>query len=496
VSFLTDGDRINLPLGMRQNRGFHVSCKWYLRGWSPLPYQYLYHHLTQMDTTFLAGIAAGKTTTAAASFVVDCITTPYFRTLNTSISARQAELPFEMIMSWIEDNPNLEHLVENITLRPFPQIDWRNRSYMAFRTMGKDARLIRGEEYDRINVDEGGLQATDEALKVLRGRLRGERPTGEKRMGRMDVITSPTGVQWLKTRFHKGYPGHSKANLKHYYSIRARTRDNTHLTEAQIQAMERMYPSELIAVEMDAEFPDFGFGMFPESHVAACTDLAMNEELNAAVRTSDGKDKPGYRLEEDPRHGILKFEFPYNPHGLYIASGDPGVDNPPKRNAGVVMVADLSEGDIKIVYMHWVTGNGKYDPWIQSLKYAIQKYYPILRGIDATGTQKAIDELAFENFGIQTDKLLMQRDKDAMLNALSIDFSGHKLRFPQVPGLHKQLVSYSRDLDNKSLPQDLVMTLAQLSFLARFAPEDVDEDEQTQVNNYWNRHTRSVRRRR
>lgn len=497
MSVLTEGDRMYLPLSLRENKGFHLGCQWYLKNWTPLPYQYLFHHLTQMDTTFLAGIAAGKTSLIAASFVIDCITIPYFQTLNTSISAKQAELPFEMIQSWIEDNPRLEHLVDNITLRPYPTIDWKTRSRSDFRTMGKDARLIRGTEYDRVNIDEGGFNATDESLKVLRGRLRGERPTGEKRMARMDLVSSPTGAPWLKNRFYKGFPGSATADLQHYFSIRARTRDNTHLTEEQIAAMERNYPSEMIAVELDAEFPEFGFGLFPENYVAACTDFALNEEINEAVHTSDGKIKSGYRLEEDPRHGIYRFELPYNPKGIYIASGDPGTDNPPKRNAGAVMVADLSEGDIKLVYFDWVVGNGKYDPWIKSLKYAIQKYHPILRGIDATGTQKAIDELAFENYGIQTDKLLMQRDKDAMLNALSIDLTGQKWRFPSIPGLHRQLSTYSRELEDKKFPQDLVMTIAQLSFLARFAPEDAEDDGTLpKRNNYVNRNARTRGKRR
>jgi hypothetical protein len=485
-----------LPQILRENRGFHLGTEWYLRGWQPLPYQYLWHHLPQLDCTFLAGIAAGKTVTEAASLVMDSVSIPYFRSLNTSVSARQAELPFEMIMSWIEDNDRLEHLVENISLRPYPIIDWKNGSMIMFRTMGKDARLIRGEEFDRVNVDEGGLLVNDEALKVLRGRLRGVRPTGASRMARMDITTSPTLVLWLKERFGKGDPTSKHSDLKHFYSIRARTYDNIHLLPEQVEAMERNYPSEMIDVELNAEFPDYGYGMFPESHLAACTDIGLNDEINDAVRTADGKARPGYRLDEDPRHGILRFEMPFNPSHLYIAATDPGVDNPPKRNTACVIVADISEGDMKLVYFDWVIGNGSYAPFIRSFKYAIDKYIPILRGIDATGTQKAIDELAFENYGIQTDKLLMQRDKDAMLNALSIDITSHKWRFPQIAGMYRQLSTYSREIENKQLPQDIVMTLAQVSFLNRFAPEAEESDPEINKNNYFNRRARTSGRRR
>lgn len=496
MSILSDADMTLLPQIVRDKKGFHLGTDWYLRGWKPLPYQYLWHHLPQYDCTFLAGIAAGKTVTEAASFTIDCISIPYFRCLNTSVSARQAELPFEMMLSWIEENDRLEHLVENITLRPYPEIEWKNGSIISFRTMGKDARLIRGEEYDRVNIDEGGLLFNDEALKVLRGRLRGVRPTGEPRMSRMDVITSPTSVLWLKERFKKGDPEEAKSDLKNYYSVRARTYDNTHLLPAQIAAMERSYPAEMIDVELNAEFPDFGYGMFPENHIAACTDFMINDEVNEAVRTSTGKPKAGYRLDEDPRHGILRLELPFSPNGLYIAASDPGVDNPPKRNTGVVMVADISEGDLRLVYFDWVIGNGSYAPFIRSFKYAIDKYAPVLRGIDATGTQKALDELAFENYGIQTDKLLMQRDKDAMLNALSIDVTGHRWRWPQISGMYRQLSTYSREAESKSFPQDIVVTLAQLSFLHRFAPEPDGEEFDVKKNNFFNRNARTTGRRR
>ena len=102
------------------------------------------------------------------------------------------------------------------------------------------------------------------------------------------------------------------------------------------------------------------------------------------------------------------------------------------------------------------------------------KYNPVFRGIDATGTQMAIDELAFENAGIELNRINFGRDKNAMLNSLALAITNHDVRMPLIKGNNAQLSQYSRELDDK-IPQDIVMTQAQCAYLARYAPEHQDE---------------------
>ena len=403
-----------------------------------------------------------------------------------------------MISSWMEGNPRLEHLIENVKLRPFPIITFKNGSVYMFRTMGKDARLIRGEEYDRINIDEAGYMFDDMALKVLRGRLRGTRPDGTTRMARMDVVGSPTAADWYIKRFNRGKPGHRNADLENYFSVRTSTYDNTFLTKQQIALMEAEYPPSLIRVELGGYFPDFGFGMFPKSHVDACTDVYMNDILNEAIRNDTGKVKKGFDVVEDPRQGILKFEFPRESGHRYILAGDPGVDNPPRRNTAVNIVLDVTKRPHRMVYFDWCRGNGSYYPFLDSYKYAIKKYQPTIKGMDATGTQKAIDELAFESKGIQLDKIHFGRDKSAILNDLSFAVTAHELSFPMVKGLNNQMLSYSRERErDKRFAQDIVMALGMATHLARYAPEEGASDHDIRPNNYRDRRSRTnIRRRR
>ena len=83
-----------------------------------------------------------------------------------------------------------------------------------------------------------------------------------------------------------------------------------------------------------------------------------------------------------------------------------------------------------------------------------------------------MDELAFENHGIVTDKINFGQDKNAMLNALLYDINNHRWAVPPIKGLQNQALRYNRDMDNK-IPQDIIMAWAELSLLVRTLPGEV-----------------------
>lgn len=475
MGYLTDADKRILPLAMREKGGFHIASEWYF-GRMPMPWQYAWHHLLVANTYAVCGIASGKTTIGSDSIGIDCMTIPFFRALTTSITVTQAELSYHMFMASYDASDRVRHLVSDIQKHPFKKIIFKNGSEWEFRTAGRNADNLRGSEYDRSVFDEAGFDPSGEIVKVLRGRLRGKRPTGipdvppVPRMARLDVITSPTDASWLIDNFNKGVRDHPDANLDLYRSIRIATWDNIHLTESQVEAMKAEYPPDLVDVEMGGLFPDYGMSMFPAMYVAGCTDISLYDAVLA--ETAKNKPKPGYVLYEDPRHGIVHFEMPVDPGRLYIAAGDPGTGSYPNRNAGCVMVADITDPTkLKLVYFDWITGKGSYNPFLRSYQYAIDTYVPIYKGIDATGTQKALDELAFENIGIETDRINFSTDKNALLNSLIADITNYRWRFPPIKGLVQQLKTYSLEADKDDAPQDTVMTIAQLSFLARFSRE-------------------------
>ncbi|MEM4204719.1 MAG: hypothetical protein QXS54_11670 [Candidatus Methanomethylicaceae archaeon] len=473
MSILTEADKFFLPMARRENGGFSLACKWYT-GIEPTDYQVIWHHLANpngepiANSTVVAGIATGKTTIAALSYLIDCISIPYFNALNTSVTAKQAELAFDMIMGWVDGNPKLEHLIKSVSGRPFPSIEFHNGSVFDFRTAGSNGRFLRGSEYDRANFDEAGLDMNGEIIKILRGRLRGTRSDGTKRMARLDAISSPTDALWLRERFDRGWPQSALYDPALYRSMRIATWDNPHITKEQLEAMKADYPPDWIEVELGGNFPDYGNSLFPSKHVMACVDQSIYDEIYEAV--SKSKPEPGYDLVEDHRHGIIHYEMPPIPGHTYVMAGDPGISSYPHRNAPVIIVVDATQSSYRVVYFDWGAGKGSYRPFIEKYRYCVHKYNPILRGIDATGTQKGLDEIAFEESGIVTDKLDFISQKNTMLNYLQMDIVNQKLSFAPAKGITRQLMSYTYESDKEGQPQDIVMALAMIAFEVRSLP--------------------------
>jgi len=96
----------------------------------------------------------------------------------------------------------------------------------------------------------------------------------------------------------------------------------------------------------------------------------------------------------------------------------------------------------------------------------------------------------FENYGIEVEGINFQRDKDAMLNSLSVAITDHWFRWPVIKGF-RQLRQYRRT-DDKKLAQDIVMAMAGVAFLCRYLPEEINRaTEQARHANYPNRKIRT-----
>jgi len=438
---------------------------------------------------------SGKTSSVAASMLADCLTLPGFRALNASVTAGQAQLTFEMIDTWRDGSSLLNNLITDVTLRPFPIIEFWNRSTFEFRTAGLGAKFIRGYEYDRINYDEAGLDEDGSAIKVLRGRLRGVRPDGTPRMARLDVTGTPSTAVWFRERFEMGLKGHplnTEFARKYYSSLRVTTFQNTRLTKEQIDLIVAEYPPELADVELRAEFPDWGLSTFPHGHVQACVDREMNDDMYEALYPDDGQIKAGWESEEWPRVGVVFWHKPAVPGHLYIMAGDPGVDTPPRRNSPCIIVFDVTNPVAEMVYFHWASGKGSYDPFMNSYKRAITEYRPIAKGIDVTGPQKSLNDLGFEKYGIQLDGLHFGGIKEVLVNSLLSAIVSHDIRFPMIQGVMNQLQTYRRD-DDKDLDQDIVMTLGMCSYLMRqFRPGSQQNTPRKKKNNYIKRMQRTA----
>lgn len=472
---ITDADKVFLPAVLRENNGFVAFCQYYFE-FTPHIKQFLFHQARQPNVSWLGSIASGKTMGMAVSFTADCMSLPYFKALTTSLTSVQAEIGFNLISGYFENNKRIEHHIKDIKNRPYPMILFSNGATWTFRTIGYEAKNIRGLEFDRIDFDEACFEPSAETVPTLRGRLRGNRLPERggypavKRMARLDLTSSPADSVWFKEVWYKGVKGDLTYDPKNYLSIRSTIWENKSLSPEHIELMKAGMSDEQIRVELNAEFPDYGDSMFPISHIEKCETAQLNDEMEDAINpVSEGGigliPKPGYQMSVHPRHGVTKYIKPPSVDGRYIMAGDPGIGDVPRRNSAIVMCFDTSKYPYEMVYFDWISGHGSYQPFIASFRQCLDMYKPIFKGIDATGTQAALDELAFESAGISTDSLSFQRDKIGMLNALSMGLASGQFRFPVIAGLHRQLGGYK--LDDKKLNQDLVMGFAMISYLCR-----------------------------
>ena len=85
--------------------------------------------------------------------------------------------------------------------------------------------------------------------------------------------------------------------------------------------------------------------------------------------------------------------------------------------AGVQRVIPISK-PYKLAYFDWINGNGSISPFLESFRYAYETYNPAICGIDATGTQTYLNEIALNEAGINSEAVNFGRDKYAMRNLL------------------------------------------------------------------------------
>jgi len=477
---LTSDDKLMFALALQ---GGYIQFSKYYFDWEPLPNQFVDHYAPQPNVIHLGGVGSGKTMGRAMSFLTNALTIPHYLALNTSVSSFQAKLLFDKLMPYVQDS-KIERFIKDVRTRPYPVIETHFGSKIACMTAGFQATLIRGSEWDEINGDEFGYERYEETIFALRGRLRGKRPDNTYRKAQLRITTTPTEVEWLRRWWDRGdkESGAEDLDPKRYLSLRSTLFDNTHIPPWQREEIMAGYTEEMVQQEILAEFPEWGNTEIPLKFIDACEDLWLNhrmEELtNPIVVTEHGEEVAGTShkgaiASELPRVGVVKWEMPYDAQRVYLLASDPGTASPPKRNTPVVMVWDVTEMPYTLVYFDWASGNGSYFPWLASFKYALEKYRPILRGIDATGTQKAIDELVFEREGISIDSVNFASDKTGMLNALKLLFQNHELRYPYIKGLRHQLRTYK--LPDKDLTQDIVSAMMVFAWLTRYLPSTLEK---------------------
>lgn len=459
----------------------------YYFGVKLLPYQVETLMAKQANILTLGGRGSGKTYGWAVGYLWLMCMMPDTRILWTSYTSDQAAISFyEVMYPLISRNEQCHVLLPNglngsIVRKPYPRITMAipgtNLPPSQIECKPIDAtgsgNTKRGFSYGIIHIDEGGLIYDGSTINTLRASLRGNRWNGDPILGRMSVSTTPTSAQWLRDWWESAnnpmYPGYDPDEYK---AIRVRSTDNVTLDPDQVRRFWMGMSPEERQVEIEADFPESTGNEFSPRVVNACQDESLNHQLDEMIEN----EIPGADKVISGRLGITRYQMPAIPGHRYILAGDPGTGDPPYRNAPCIQVWDITHDVYELVFFSWVFGRGDYRNFFNEFEWAYAYYKPDFSVFDATGTQKAMDQLYVEAKGLLVEGMSVTRDKPAMINAAKILMQRGKLKFPFISALRSQLLSYNQEEDRK-LAQDIVMTLVMAAWKMRVLTyEDTDPE--------------------
>ncbi len=443
------------------------------------PWQWYLHHAEQEDLTVLGGVGAGKTIGMGLSQALWAASTPAYSFMNLAETLFQSKLMYDAILREADGKP-FERMILRYRERPYPYIvianDYIGQSELYFMSAADDSTRILGWEGDAMNLDEAGLILEgDQIIANMASRMRGN-VKGRERLNRLSVITASylTSPAWLWARM-----GMMHEDPVHFLSMIVKSEDN--LSSRDMEILRRRIPKELQSSMLDAEKFEGAGVHFNLAHVAACEDKSLNRHMNHHTYERENP-TPGWRYEENSLVGCVKWEMPSEAGQgrQYKMFGDPGTNNPPRRNAGCIGVFDITDfptEPAQLVYFDWVYGHGSHMPFLLSYKHAWEKYRPLEAYVDSTGTQSLWDEAVLFNEGIWATGLDFAGRKNHMLTATQSLIERHKFRWPFVQGIRTQLVGYDITRD-KQLAQDIVAMLMMAGFTLR---QELWEDFETET---------------
>lgn len=443
-------------------------------GTSMFRYQRNFYHRPQLDKMLIASIRVGKSELAALGFLHLAQYNPYSRLLNTSISSEQAKIVFTKAVERCH-HPNFEHWVEQIQSSPYPMIRLVNKAELWFRSIGYDAELIRGFEFDAINVDECSYVTRETSIHTLKGRLLGINPfTNRPRLGIFWQMSSPKPVPWVFDRWKKGDPAYLNARPDKYLSLRATIYDNPLLSQEQIADLMAEYSDAMIRQEFFGEFLENLDAVFPQMQVLAACDENHREvrwmyeqikQWNAMHQVRSIRDDAG--ISEDITH----YEIEPQPGHLYVNSWDLG-KKPTRagRNATVAMVYDITHEPWSQVAYLYREGMGYVEA-----KSFIERWHEKYSGrgsrcrtvIDSTGKGDVLQEFMEREKTVDDLEGIVYSSttKPPLIHAGKIMLERDGVRFPFIRKQVDQLTAYQ--IIDKDLAQDIVMCYCQAMYAAR-----------------------------
>jgi hypothetical protein len=461
-----------------------------IEGWQFLPAQLRIHHGLEPEQSIVGGFGSGKTGGVGMSAFVWCAMTPRFKFLETAPVAWQSRQMYDYVVERLEGSKAGRFVTKKVT-RPYPKITFSNGSSMEFMSADENAEKIKTWEGDWIVIDQAeDVDDLDTTILNLGSRLRGRRPDGSERLGRLTILANAGDNPELWDRYDQ-----AESFPEDYLSLTLSYKDNPYLSERDLKNLERRAGGTPAKIQqwLEGKRPVGKGEQFPWSLVEPCLAPALSDIMEKAI----AENRPGFIYQEAPKCGAVWWEMPYDKGREYIVVGDPGQSDPPHRNSPVIMAWDVTGFPAQPAVLRcfrWIFGGGSYQPFLLEYQRLVEQYHAQgQNAFDSTGVQKGFDELVFVTQQLLAEGLNMQGEKFLMLNTTKILLGKIMLRFPRLRGWTHQLTHYK--LPDTKIRQDIVMAfIMSCGWLRRLLWGYLDEDEEDVMEIPRGRESRSPER--
>jgi len=441
----------------------------------PMPWQHYFYHAPQKQKIVVAGIRSGKTFSVSLGFLHFATFNPYARIANASLSLDQAKIVFYSALE-LASKQNYERFVEHVVKHPFPTIKMVNGAEMWFRSVGYEAELWRGQEFDWINVDEAAYIPHVATISTLQGRLLGKNNmTNQFRQGIFTITTSPRGRGWLYEFWRKGDTNFDEAEPDKFLSLRIRTLDNPHLNPAQLEMTLANYTDRQRQQELEGAFLDPEDAVFSWESIQAMSDVDGRSEVQELVKKVDAIEEGNFKAfsKQDYQRFSLQPERGHS----YVLSWDIGTSATRNqgRNATVLFAIDITDRPWKVVAYRreTVASYPQIIEWIQETdaRYRDKGNNQVWTVIDSTGSGNVVKEILQDQYNLDVEGLVYSMaTKPEVITAGQVCIDRRMIISPPIRAVMDEFSSY--EMDDKRIVQDCVMSLCQGLYHARMRAGD------------------------
>lgn len=176
-----------------------------------------------------------------------------YRLLCASITQEQAGIIFGNVQRLVAGSPLLLSLVDEITQTPYPRMRFGNGAMIEARSTQNRGEYLLGQDYDLIVFDEVAFDPAAEYVveEVMSMRL-------ADRDGRLDLVSTPNGKNWLYQRAMQISSGSVRGYLHH-----GDTRENQFLAQEYVTDRVRYLSATRLEQNIRGQFVDAGGEVLP-----------------------------------------------------------------------------------------------------------------------------------------------------------------------------------------------------------------------------------------